>query len=74
MPFDAVKDFSGAQIPTTAAGNKFWIGNVSRMRFGPIAKMEKKPKGGFEVDRLFTRFSNWNKDPGAFGKLVFREW
>ena len=74
VPFAAVKDFPGAQIPTTAAGDRFWIGNVSRMRFGPVAKMSPKPKGGFEIFRLFTRYNNWNKDPGAFGKLVFREW
>ncbi|MBQ2630380.1 MAG: DUF4838 domain-containing protein [Kiritimatiellae bacterium] len=76
VPFEAVKDFPGVQIPTTAAGDRFWIGNVSRMRFGPIAKMDKRdrPKGGFELDRLFTRFNNWNKDPGAFGKLAFRDW
>ena len=70
IPFDAVKDFPGAQIPTTAAGSNFWIGNVCRMRIGPRAD-KKKP---WEIHRLFTRFSKWNKDPAAFGKLVFREW
>ena len=70
VPFDAVKDFPGAQIPTTAAGDRFWIGNVSRMRFGP-PKAENRP---YEVHRLFTRFSKWNKDPAAFGKFKFKEW
>ena len=74
VPFAAVKDFPGVQIPTTAAGDKFWIGNVSRMRFGPIALEKRTQKPFFDIYRVYTRYNNWNKDSAAFGKLVFREW
>ena len=70
VPFSAVKDFAGAQIPTTAAGSNFWIGNVCRIRIGPRADRKKM----WDIHRLFTRFKKWNKDPAAFGKFVFREW
>ena len=70
IPFSAIRDFDGVQIPTTAAGSCFWIGNVSRIRVGPRAD-KKKP---WEIHRLFTRFSKWNKDQSAFGKFVFKEW
>ncbi|MBO5752030.1 MAG: DUF4838 domain-containing protein [Kiritimatiellae bacterium] len=80
VPFAEVENFSDAQIPTTAAGGKYWSGNVCRMRYG-----QAKPNGGtggiksyfwtplFEMSRLHTRYSNWNRDAAAFGKLQFVE-
>lgn len=80
VPFSALSGFDGAQIPTTAAGGRFWTGNVCRMRYG-----QAKPNGGtggiksffwtpeFEMSRLHTRYANWNKDSAAFGKLQFVE-
>ena len=80
VPFSALSCFDGAQIPTTAAGGRFWTGNVCRMRYG-----QAKPNGGtggiksyfwtpeFEMSRLHTRYANWNKDSAAFGRLQFVE-
>ena len=79
VPFSAVADYAGAQIPTTAAGGKWWTGNIARMRY---SNAESKGRGGinglkhdprFEMTRIYTRFSNWNRDAAAFGKLVFKE-
>ena len=80
VPFSALAKFPDAQIPTTAAGGRFWSGNVCRMRYG-----QAKPNGGtggiksyfwtpeFEMSRLHTRYSNWNRDAAAFGRLQFVE-
>ena len=80
VPFAALAKFPDAQIPTTAAGGRFWSGNVCRMRYG-----QAKPNGGtggiksyfwtpeFEMSRLHTRYSNWNRDAAAFGRLQFVE-
>lgn len=80
VPFAALGLFKDAQIPTTAAGGRFWTGNVCRLRYG-----QAKPNGGtggiksyfwtpeFEMSRLHTRYSNWNRDSAAFGRLSFVE-
>jgi len=76
IPFSAIKDIPGAQFPegTTAAG-KFWLGNFCRARIwdSQIAKDKRRPGSERESSRRYTQYSQWNKDPSAFGKLQFVE-
>ena len=75
VPFSDLRGFENAQIPTTSANGIVWIGNLIRWRVGDM-KMpkEKRVKDSHnEMSRMNTRYSHWNKDPGAFGKFVFIE-
>lgn len=76
IPFDSLKGFPRGQFPegTTAAG-KFWLGNFCRSRRWDAyyGKCTPRPGSHKEFSRRYTRFSVWNKDPSAFGKLQFVE-
>lgn len=58
----------------TAAG-KFWFGNFCRSRRWDAYYGKCTPRAGShnEFTRRYTRYSVWNKDPAAFGKLQFVE-
>jgi len=76
IPFTALKGFPKGQFPegTTAAG-KFWLGNFCRSRRWDAyyGKCTPRPGSHKEFTRRYTRYSVWNKDPAAFGKLQFVE-
>lgn len=69
VPFALTRTFAGAQAPAGTAGDgKWWNGNLVRMRYTTL-----KAKDAYEITRLYTRFSKWNKDTAAFGKFQFVE-
>lgn len=76
IPFSSIKDLPGAQYPEgTSSAGKFWLGNFCRARVWDIRlpKEERRPGTKRESTRRYTRYSIWNKDPAAFGKLMFVE-
>ena len=76
LPFSSLKTFPGAQMPSgTSSDGKFWIGNFCRSRIWDknLKKGEWIESSVRETSRLHTRYSQWNKDPAAFGKLRFVE-
>ena len=76
IPYAALKDFPREQHPagTTAAG-AFWLGNFCRGRHWDayFPKAQRREGSRPESTRRYTRYSIWNKDPAAFGKLQFVE-
>ena len=76
IPFAAIKDLPGAQYPEgTSSAGKFWLGNFCRARVWDfrLQKSERREGARRESTRRYTRYSIWNKDPAAFGKLMFTE-
>ena len=75
VPFSDAKFFDGAKIPGTQGGMN-WNGNVTRLRIADAWQKDKAartPGSVAEMQRLYTRFSNWNSDPNAFGEWKFVE-
>ena len=73
VPFSDAKFFEGAKIPGTQGG-MHWNGNVCRQRIADAwVKENRTPGSHWEMQRLYTRFSNWNADPNAFGEWKFVE-
>lgn len=75
VPFSDAKFFAGAKIPGTQGGMN-WNGNVCRQRIADAwlkDKAARTPGSVWEMQRLYTRFSNWNSDPNAFGEWKFVE-
>ncbi len=75
VPYDALKNFPGVQLPTTSANGVVWLGNMIRWRVGDMKlPKEQRVEGSCnEMSRLNTRFNIWNRDPAAFSKFVFVE-
>ncbi len=76
IPFAAIRDLPQAQFPEgTSSGGTFWLGNFCRSRVWDIRLPEAERREGSkrESSRRYTRCSIWNKDPAAFGKLMFME-
>ena len=76
IPFAAIKDLPGAQYPEgTSSAGKFWLGNFHRAHVWDAWLPKAERREGFrrESTRRYTRNSIWNKDPAAFGKLMFVE-
>jgi len=64
VPYSDLRGIEGAQIPTSAAGGRYWAGNFIRWRDG---------KSGLDHSRLSTRAHAWNNDAAAFSKFSFIE-
>ena len=64
VPYSDLRGLDGAQIPTSAAGGRYWAGNFIRWRDG---------KSGLDHSRLSTRAHAWNNDAAAFSKFSFIE-
>lgn len=76
IPFEAIAKFPGADYPTgTSSEGKYWLGNFHRRHMWDIAlpKEQQRPCAKMEISRRYTRYTYWNKDPAAFGKLMFVE-
>lgn len=76
IPFSSLKNFPSASIPSgTSSDGKSWIGNFCRSRYWDIhlKKSERIKTSVRETLRRYTRYSVWNKDPAAFGRLRFTE-
>lgn len=70
VPFAAVSDIKGVQLPTTAALGRVWNGNIARQR---VVDYDKEGLWWRSWSRLYTRYGLWNKDSAAFGTFQFVE-
>lgn len=73
LPFAALKEVKDAQIPTTMAGGKFWVGNFTRHRVADSVLPDRPLGSDREMQRLNTTYGAWNSDQAAFGPLRFKE-
>ncbi len=74
IPFTEFASLEGARLPTTSSSGISWIGNFMRHRNADSQSKEiKTPGSERELQRLYTRYSNWSADQNAFGPLKFME-
>ena len=74
IPFTEFASLEGARLPTTSSSGISWIGNFMRHRNADSQSKEMKTPGSErELQRLYTRYSNWSADQNAFGPLKLVE-
>ena len=74
IPFQAFRNLKDAQIPSTSADGKFWIGNFTRHRVADAYQKEGKTPGSVsEMQRLNTCYQYPSADQSAFGVIQFVE-